>query len=369
MHIDFTQIIAELSEKKAFTRIFNELRPGSEYIFKDMLPEQTSPEYHVSSDYMMVRSAMAGLVGTDSAYPRTGFVETGKQALSTLKIANAVDLTESAQRRLQLLAAANNLNGPAEVLNFFNKVIVQPHFDTAEWLRAQALTNFDDTAVATKIDWQFGQAKATVLYKRESGWDLPKRTGNDGYGGTTSKFWDDIIAAGDKLGYKIAKIVMNRTTFKTIVNNPVNKILVRTASDDGRTFVVARTNDAGTELVIDGRYTVSIDVYDGAGDVYDISTGTLKQIPFMPDGVVMVMGVYRKSRIYTAGEGSTRGDTATSLGYTHIAPTVEGKNVPGRWGRVFVPQNAQWRLTAEGVTNMIPVVSDPKLYVLMRTEV
>ena len=109
MHVDFSKIVADLASQKAFTRIINELRPSDEYIFASLLPEVRSTEYFVEANYMTVRSLMAGLVGTDSVYPKTGWAETQGQMMRTLKVANSVDLTEQAQRVLQTLAMQNNL--------------------------------------------------------------------------------------------------------------------------------------------------------------------------------------------------------------------------------------------------------------------
>jgi len=366
MHIDFSKIIADLEGQKAFTRIVNELRPGSEYIFAGLLPEVRSPEYFVESNYMTVRSLMAGLVGTDSVYPKTGWAETQGQMFKTLKVANSVDLTEQAQRVMQTLAAQNNLNGPQEVLNFYNKVVVQPHLDTAEWLRGQALAHFVDAENGNVLDWQFNGASVKVVYNRESGWDLPQRTGTDAYDGSTTKFWDDVIAAYNKLHFSVAHVIMNAAEFAKIVNNPENHIVVDTLSGDGRSATLRKTTDDGLQYVLDGRFVVNVTIYDGAAEVYDPTTQGLKQIQFMPDDTILFVGNYVANKIYTVGQGSSDTTEGTRLGYTHIAPTVEGGGVAGRWGRVYTPEMAPWHLTAEGVSNLIPVIDEPKLLVIAR---
>jgi len=42
------------------------------------------------------------------------------------------------------------------------------------------------------------------------------------------------------------------------------------------------------------------------------------------------------------------------LGYTHIGPTEEADGALGRWARVYTPDDRQWELCGEGVTNGLP---------------
>jgi hypothetical protein len=369
MHLDFSRIVDDLAGQKAFTRIINELRPGDEYIFAKLLPEVRSTEYFVEANYMTVRSLMAGLVGTDSVYPKTGWAETSGHVMRTLKVANSVDLTESAQRVLQQLAMQNSLNGPEEVLNFYNKVIVQPHLDTAEWLRGQALANLTVGSggdPVTTIDWAFNRSKVNVIYKRPDNWDPPERTGDDAYDGVNSKFWDDVMYGYKKLHYSVSTVIMNAAMVDKIIANPANHIVIDSMSADGRTFTLRKTTDDGLQYVLDGRYQITITVYDGSAEVFDPTSDGLKQLQYMPDGMMLFVGNYVSNKIYTVGQGSSDIIEGTRLGYTHVAPTVEGGGVPGRWGRTFTPENAPWHLTAEGVANLIPIIEEPKLLVIAR---
>jgi hypothetical protein len=58
---------------------------------------------------------------------------------------------------------------------------------------------------------------------------------------------------------------------------------------------------------------------------------------------------------YVVGAGS-RQPQAYELGYTHLAPTVEASGAPGRWARVYTPEQRPWQLVGEAVQNVLPVI-------------
>jgi hypothetical protein len=57
-----------------------------------------------------------------------------------------------------------------------------------------------------------------------------------------------------------------------------------------------------------------------------------------------------------------------ALGYTHIAPTVEGNGLPGRWADLGTPDERPWELRGRGVSNVLPVIENPDKLVVLHTE-
>jgi hypothetical protein len=370
MDLNFATALAGLGPNAAF-RIANAARPATAYLFATLLPEKPDYDYHVESGYMTVRTTMAGLVGMDSPYPPGGQVETSAFSENTAKIANQVMLPEYTMRKLQAMLMQLQLSGQptvqaiqAEALNFLNKVVVQAHMDTAEWLRAQALTT-------GAIAWAFNGKTLAVDYGIPVGNKLTVRTksSNDAYGGSASKFWTDVREAKRLLKYDVRAVIAHPTTIDEILYNDVNKLQV--LSNAGSVITVQRliVDGSSTRVSTDARDTLTIIPYATEGEVLDTGTpGQTQKIPFMPVGKLLFVANNVRSG-YRVGEGSTLDPAADlALGYTHIAPTVEGGGSPGRWADLFTPQDRPWQLVGRGVTNLLPVIEAPDKIVIATTE-
>jgi hypothetical protein len=186
MNFDFSAALAALPEGAVF-QVANRARPPANYLFATLLPERTSFDYQAKTGSMTVRTTMAGLVGMDSPYPEGGLVEVGAFTEETAKVANRVRLPEAALRQLQSVLMHLMLqNRPTvetmqrEVLNFADKLIVQAHLDTFEWLRGKAL-------VTGQINWTFNKKQLLVDYGIPAANLLTNRTGNDAYSGSASR--------------------------------------------------------------------------------------------------------------------------------------------------------------------------------------
>lgn len=366
MHIDFSVVLESLGDEAAF-KIANAVTPGSEYLYASLLPERPSTDYVVNNAYMTVRSMMAGMVGMDSPYPPTGFVEQRTEMWRTIKVANTATLPEAVIRHLQLLVATSNPSPDQlaqEVLNFYDKVVLQPHFDTAEWLRMQALLN-------ANITWTFNDIQLDVDYTRPAANALTTRTvaSTEAYHLAGSEFWTDVIAARSLLHGQLQYAIAHSTTIDAIISNASNNLRVIDMQEMGGA-TVQRFVGTTEQLDTDIRYRLTLIPYDLEGEVFDESSpGDTVIIPFMPPGKILYVGKNQYDRVYRVGMGSTvPADYDNALGYTHIAPTVEGGNRPGRWGRMFTPENEPWQLTADGVTNLLPVIEAPEKVVVATTE-
>lgn len=337
-------------------RLINAARPGSAYFFASILPERPMTSYEVKNGSMTVKSAMAGLVGMDSPYPQTGVVEVSTFMERSAKLANSATFTEEALRTLQAMMEKLQLSGAPtnerlveEVLNFTNAVLIQPHLDTAEWLRGQALCTGG-------IDWKFGNTELKVDYGIPAGNKLTARTGSNAYGGSTSKFWDDTKLQGRALRGASGIIrLMHPDLVEDVVANAVNNI--RVVSEDASQITLQRMipqNGTNTPSS-DARDSVTIIKYGLEAEVLDpANPDRTKIVPMMPKTGYIALGT-GVNRGYVVGAGS-RQPEAYELGYTHLAPTVEGSGAPGRWARVYTPQERPWQLRGEAVANLLPVI-------------
>lgn len=355
MFFSFLAALATLGVDAAF-RLINQARPSNAYLFASILPERSMRSYTVKNGAMTVRSTMAGLVGMDSPFPPSGVVDASTFLERSAKIANQVVMTEEALRTLQEMLMFIQLSGQStnermveEVLNFSNALLIQPHLDTAEWLRGQALAT-------GAISWTFGNVALSVDYGIPSGNKLTARTGNDAYSGSTSKFWDDIRSQGKKLR-KASRIIRiaHPDLIEDIIANSVNN--VRVISEDATQISLVRMiSQNGTNTPSsDARDSVQIIKYGLEAEVVNpTNTSATVTVPFHPKTKLLAIGT-GVNQGYVVGAGS-RAPQEYELGYTHLAPTVEANGAPGRWARVYTPQERPWQLVGEAVQNVLPVI-------------
>ncbi len=358
MNLNFAEAIAALGTNASF-RIANAQRPPANYLFNTLLPEVNKTSYYVDSGTMTVRSTMAGLVGMDSPYPPGGMVETNTFLEQSAKMAIDVPLHERTLRGIQemltqvMMAGGNTKEALAqEALNFLNKVVIQAMLDRAEWLRGQALVNGE-------IDWTFNGINLAVDYGIPSANMLTSRTGNDAYNGSTSKFWTDVRQAQRLLRYSVRAVIAHSDTINAIVDNDANAVEVLSQSLGGFSIRKYRTIGGNTVPSPDARESISLIAYDEEGEILDpTNPGSTITVPFMSAGKLLFVGNNNRSG-YRVGQGSTDDPTEDlALGYTHIAPTVEG-GMSGRWARLFTPEEQPWQLRGQGAQNLLPVIEAP----------
>ena len=329
------------------------------YLFNTLLPEMNKPSYYVDSGTMTVRSTMAGLVGMDSPYPPGGMVETNTFLEQSAKMAIDVPLHERTLRSIQemltqvMIAGGSTKEALAqEALNFLNKVVIQAMLDRAEWLRGQALVNGE-------IDWTFNGINLAVDYGIPTANMLTSRTGNDAYNGSASKFWTDVRAAQRLLRYNVRAVIAHSDTINAIVDNSVNNALIVNQSIGGMAIRRYKDVEGNTVPSADARDALTLIAYDEEGEILDpANPGSTITVPFMPTGKLLFVGNNNRSG-YRVGQGSTDDPTEDlALGYTHLAPTVEGGS-PGRWARLFTPPEQPWQLRGQGAQNLLPVLEAP----------
>lgn len=367
MQFDLSQAIAAIDRNQIF-QIGNGARPAGNYIFNAILPEENRNSYEAKSGSMTIRATMAGLVGMDSNYPETGFAESEEFAKKVAKIANRSRLPEKLLRELQELLLRLNGNGTTQAiqdtaLNFLDKIIVQAHLDTMEWLRGQAL-------FTGKIDWTFGKIRLLVDYGIPAANMLPARTGAQGYGGEESMFWADVRTMNRQQNAGVKTRIMHPDTKEMILGNDKNMIELVSEDTNTGAFSVKKYRIIGGVPVLssDPRDQASFITYGEEGEVYDQNDTTkTKTVPFCPRGAILTVGAYNGKR-FTVGSGSTPPPTPVQLGITHIAPTVEGGGTAGRWTNVYTPQNEPYAIEARGVTNGLPLIEASERLSVSTTE-
>lgn len=368
MFFDLRSAINSIMQAGTPFVVANQARPGSNYLFNSILPEQQRQTYHVSGGSMTVRSTMAGLVGMDSPYPPSGVVEQTQWEENTAKVANDVRFPEQFLRELQMLLANLGVSGGNSnqaivetALNFLDKIIIQSHLDTAEWMRGQALC-------AGKIDWTYNEKRLLVDYGIPTANFITARTGNDGYGGSASKFWTDIRSGRSKLNGSVRAWLMHPDTKEMILANSANNLLITAETENSFTVTRYVSLAGSTVQSTDARDRATFITYGDEGEIWDLANpGKTKKVPFLPKGIILGIGNFTGNR-FLVGTGSTLPPAQNSLGYTHIAPTVEGGGRPGRWARLYTPEGEPWTFAGQGVTNLMPVIEAPERIVVLTTE-
>jgi hypothetical protein len=361
MFVNFQAIIATLGQGATFT-IANQTRAPGDYLFETLLPERNLWSYQAESGSMTIRATMAGLVGSDSSYPPGGVIDASTFIEQIAKIANLVMLTEGTLRQLQQMMLSLQINNQPttetlqrEVLNFLDKVVIQPHIDTFEWLRGQALCH-------GAINWTFNNKDLVIDYGVPAGNILPVRTAasHEAYFDTASKFWADVQSIRRTLRANgVRAILVHPDTVDDIRFNPVNELAVVNESNSSITGTF--TQDVGDQ--------VTLVVYGNEAEVLDpADTSKTLRIPFMERGKLVGIG-NNQNNGFRVGMGGTLDPNANlELGYTHIGPTIEGGGRPGRWADLRSPDDRPWSLEGRAVTNGLPVIEAPEKIVIATTE-
>lgn len=361
MNLNFATALSALGPDAPFVYA-NGVRPPQWYLFNSLLPEMNEPTYSVDGGSMTVLSTMAGLAALDSPYPPTGLTQVSTFVEKVPKVANYVTLPEEAIRRMQGILRDLGQNDSIdfiqnEVLNFLEKVIMQGHFDTFEWLRAQALLN-------GQIDWTFNNMNLNVDYGIPAANILTTRTGTAAWDSTASAFWDDIALLQAALHYNVRAFVLHPNTMSKILDNSVNNIELIQFTDlqnGTQTYTFTRLIGTTERRDSDQRRTIQLIAYGLEAEVMNPSgpDGTQK-LPFMQEGKILAVANAGRTG-YRVGEGATDDPLRSgSLGYTHIAPTVEGGGQMGRWAQLFTPENMPMQLHGRAVTNGLPVIETPE---------
>lgn len=369
---NFAAIIAALAAAQAggtdrITTLTNTPPDPAEYLFLSALPIRQVNDYRATSNAMRIISTMAGMVGMDSPYPQGSAIQYSDFSEQTVKLAIATGLNERQIREIQALvrlAGAGELNGQSpddvlvnSLLNLYRKGVVQALDDTSEYLRAQALST-------GALNWVFNGKTLSVDYGVPTA-NRKAYTGTDGFGGSTSKFWE-AVRWGRKTVKSVRAFVLSDDSLEMTLANDANKITVISDSESAgkniRIVTVRRAVRNAEGITVgfdqDARSTVTLVGYRRQAQI--IAPGTTNGttgVQLFPNGTMSVIGNNTTDDILT-NDGSAQ--ASNNLGYTQVSPTVEGGGRIGRWGRTYTPEGAPWSARAEGVSNELPVIEAPE---------
>lgn len=372
MDFDLTEAIESLDPNEVFA-IANEAQPAGNYLFNSILPNRNEDTYSAEGGSMTIRTTMAGLSGMDSEYNRGGAAETEEWSYRTAKLTITNTLPEELLRKLQQMMLRLRAGGLPTTdavvntaLNFVNKIIVQALLDREEWLKAQA-------CFTGKLDWTHNGKRLQVDYGMPAANIFANRAGTDRYGSTTSKLWTDIYSAYLTLNWDIRAFVTSPRMMKDILANmAVNELQLVDADVQAGRFAFRRykTISGNTVISTDPRDTLTILVHNKEVEIWDLANpGKTKKVPVVPVNAILAIGSPVDTTAFRVGDGATAPPPSpVAIGYGHVGPTVEGGGRPGRWTRLFVPENEPWQMKADGVENFLPVIEAPDRLVVMTSD-
>lgn len=376
MEFDLRDAIGSLDRTDVF-EIANGARPANDYLGNKILPNINMDTYDVSGGSMTIQTTMAGLQGMDSEPTEGGYAESSEYKGNTGKISIRSVLPERMLRQLQqmMLRATAERKDTTDLiqetgLNFYNKLIIQAILDREEWLKWQVLTT-------GKLDWTFNGINLKADYKVPTENFLPARTGNNRYGGSSSKLWEDIYLMYEKLNWEVSAFLLHPTLLREIMANAlVNQLQFVSQNMQTGVFSFKRviSRNGVNEISADPRDTFTVIAYGKEGVVRDMNNlGSIKKVPFLSPGAFIALGKpVDSSNIFIINQGSTPPpdlDSPVRLGYGHRAPTVEGGGRPGMWGKIWVPENEPEKIFARGVDNFLPVLEAEKRLVVASSQI
>lgn len=370
MAIDFRVAIEELGGDAGVLQLANEARTPADYLLATILPERRMPGWEATAGSMTIRTLMANMIGMDSTPPEGGAMSLSTFREQLAKFGIAQTLTEAMLRTvLQLVERAMLDGGDANavqvqtVLNFVNKLLLQPHYDREEWLRGLAL-------FTGEITWTNNGIELALDYGIPAANIFDTRTGNDGYGGSSSVFWADYVAARRILRNNIRAVIGDTATVDAIVYNEANTLEV--VSQTNNTFTLRRLVGSGVNQrpSTNALEVVTLIAYDGQGEVRDPDdpNATVK-VDFIPTGTLGIFARNDANREFRIDDGSTADpENDVELGWTQLGPTIENGGRLGRFARVYTPERMPMQLRGESFSNSLPVIRNPEKIVILSTD-
>lgn len=374
MEINFDAAIDALGGTRGIARLANESRAPATYLLQtSILPVRLRAGYTAEDAGMVVRSTMAGLVGMDSKYPEGGVIDVNTFRENIAKLAIQVNLSERTKRQLRETVASMLTQGDQgraglvvinTILNFVNKLLLQPHYDRIEWMCSQVL--FLD-----EIAWRFNGARLALDYQTPAQYLFASRTGTARYGGSASVFWADHREAQRLLLGADYVVIAHGNTINQIVYNDANSANILAAQDGN--FTIQRFRGSLERPSTDARDTARFVSYNLEAEVFNPAgngDGTTDKIAFAPEGFLLYVARGTPDQdIVDIGAGSTdeQDENDLEIGYTHLGPTEEAEGALGMWARVYKPEDMPMQLRGQSASNVLPVLRNRTRRVVLST--
>lgn len=377
MQFDFQTAINALNDQMPFgdNFAFKAARAQavpSDYLFETILPTENHPSYHVNGGSMRIYPTMAQLTPMDTPPKPIGAMESSFFNENTAKWGGMMHFPEERLRALQEMANYIRSQGITDGLSIgqiqeteakrvtetllgFSDILLRAQWDNFEYLRGQALAYGSISLANSGID-------LTVDYDVPSANKITRTGSGNSYYGTTSKWWTDIRTVCTKLNN--FRIIMNSQTYYSIIDNSVNNI--RVVDGTGLTRQIVKVVGSLESNSTDQRDRVTIILYDKSGSGIT-PKGTRKALPFLPNGKVVVIGEQQPDGFELLQGSTPDPNNLFRLGYTHLAPTVEGGR-SGIYSRIFTPEAKPMQLLGETYANALPVILNPNKVMILTTD-
>lgn len=372
MEINFNAAIEALGGRAGIARIANEARAPSDYLLQStILPVRQRTGYTAEDAGIVVRATMAAAVGMDSKYPEGGVMDVSTFREQIAKLGIQVNLSERTKRELRETTERMVLQGEQgrvagvvvqTVLNFINKLLLQPHWDRIEWLCGQVL--FLD-----EIDWRFNGVNLALDYQSDAAYLFATRTGNDAYGGSSSVFWADHRLAQRRLMNAEYIAIGHGNTINEVVYNDANSADILAAANGQ--YQIRRYRGDLERPATDARDSATFVAYSKEGEVFSPDgDGSTVKVPFAPEGQILYVARGRPDEdLVQVDQGSTDdGENDLELGFTHLGPTEEADGALGVWARAYVPEDMPMQVRGQSASNVLPVLRGKKRRVVLSTE-
>lgn len=375
MEFNFRTVLGQLTSDEIRT-LSRQADPTKTYLMNSLLPDREVPSYKASGGNFSVTGTLASPVPMDTDFPEAGIMGIQTIEQSTFKFGASLLMPEKVLRELQEMLKQMLSEGRSEgdkqrlmagtAVNFFREYVINPFDETREYLKARAITE-------GLISYSSNKVEVAADYGVPVGNILATRAGVAAYNGNASVFLDDIKTARQKLGQDVRATLMNGDTLDSILNNPLhNFIVVAESYSPDRTV---RTVNVRQAVKLTGQTGVSaLDItpqssytfigYSRTAKLFnpdDPNTPIAKKL--IDDGRVVVIG----NRLSTEIIPRLNNDGGNTLGYYHVAPTVEGNGALGRWAEIYVPQEMPWSIRARAAENSIPMFDAASRVVLLKS--
>ncbi len=367
MILNFAEALTSVGGNPKIYQLTRQYNPSKDkpYLLLRFLPEIEKASFSVNGGSIAIYPTMAGLVGTNSNYPPAGESQIRAFFQSTAKVGMSYVMDENMLRGMREHVDGKFASDGGdktkilarEMVSFYQSMVLGSLHSTTEWMRGRALCG--------AIEWAYNGVKLTVDYNIPAG-NKRDRVGGEAYDQDGSKFWEDTNAARAALDGDIKTVLMNNKTFDGIRQNPANKITTLELDDENNRYLLQKRKD-NDDLSEDIAHKLVVTVYNRSGlKIVPGKTGEgakTEKVRFIPDGKTIFIGA-QDTEAYRIGQEERAPD---AIGYTHIAPTIEG-GAMGRWGRIYVPDDKQYQLNVEGAQNLLPVIENPENLFVLTTE-
>ncbi|MFB9991230.1 hypothetical protein ACFFLM_04435 [Deinococcus oregonensis] len=342
-----------------------------------LLPPRRSTESEIKRGRFRIQTTPAPITAVDSPYAKVANIQMITFEGSTFKITAEAKLSEANQDQMHAQAQsaivrAYQEGGSPDLVsvyqNFIGEVMEDGVMLSLDYGEEQARAITLAYGKMQVIDSNTGNAVDLV-------WDIPAEhktnhtiASGEAYHLAGSKFWDDVALARDRLNVEPVGIT-DPTTWAAILNNPAHGIIADEPVQLGPQVWAYRIAQGAKTYKSDGSFEYNLSQrgldYRRSGRiiVYGVKPDDATSPYLWPKGRVTYLR--QTNRQTTLIDGQI---VQGALGVTHIGPNTESGQQPERFGKIYIPEGAEWEVIAKGSQDMMTDIEEPRNLVLCRTE-